>query len=676
MDGIHFFLLKSLGKIGKIKEKLLWRLYMLDFIRIACAVPPVQVGDVTKNTDDICRYIKAADEAKADVLVLPELALTGYTCADLFFQWHMERSAMAGLQRIIDFCGEHPRLTVAVGIGLTICGQMYNCCAIVSGGVLRGIVPKTFIPNYNEFYEYRWFSSSSDLTVDTVSMKELGLRGDYCVPVGKDLIFTIGDGAKLGAEICEDLWTPLPPSTLACLNGAEVIVNLSASNETVGKREYRRNLVKNQSSRCNCVYAYCSSGSTESTTDVVFSGHSMITQDGYMLAENQNLIDTDYMIVQDADLGAIRAERKRNKSVRDCTSVYGVLEPMRYVDCECQSLRSDGALYQVEKMPFVPQSQGDRRERCMDIFQIQVSGLKRRLDAIGTNAVIGVSGGLDSTLALLVTAEAMRQLGRPATDVYGLTMPCFGTTDRTYRNALRLMEKLGISQKEINIRQSVLAHFRDIGHDPQVTDGTYENAQARERTQVLMDYASIVNGIVIGTGDLSELALGWCTYNGDHMSMYSVNGTIPKTLMQEMIRAIADTPAFAGVREILGDILDTPISPELLPPDDSGKIAQQTEDLVGPYVLHDFFLYYMLRYGNEPAKIYLLACRAFADEYAPDTIKKWLRVFYRRFFSQQFKRSCQPDGVKVGNICVSPRGDWKMPSEASCRTWMEQIDKL
>ena len=649
---------------------------MLDFIRIACAVPPVQVGDVTKNTDDICRYIKAADEAKADVLVLPELALTGYTCADLFFQWHMERSAMAGLQRIIDFCGEHPRLTVAVGIGLTICGQMYNCCAIVSGGVLRGIVPKTFIPNYNEFYEYRWFSSSSDLTVDTVSMKELGLRGDYCVPVGKDLIFTIGDGAKLGAEICEDLWTPLPPSTLACLNGAEVIVNLSASNETVGKREDRRNLVKNQSSRCNCVYAYCSSGSTESTTDVVFSGHSMITQDGYMLAENQNLIDTDYMIVQDADLGAIRAERKRNKSVRDCTSVYGVLEPMRYVDCECQSLRSDGALYQVEKMPFVPQSQGDRRERCMDIFQIQVSGLKRRLDAIGTNAVIGVSGGLDSTLALLVTAEAMRQLGRPATDVYGLTMPCFGTTDRTYRNALRLMEKLGISQKEINIRQSVLAHFRDIGHDPQVTDGTYENAQARERTQVLMDYASIVNGIVIGTGDLSELALGWCTYNGDHMSMYSVNGTIPKTLMQEMIRAIADTPAFAGVREILGDILDTPISPELLPPDDSGKIAQQTEDLVGPYVLHDFFLYYMLRYGAEPAKIYLLACRVFADEYAPDTIKKWLRVFYRRFFSQQFKRSCQPDGVKVGNICVSPRGDWKMPSEASCRTWMEQIDKL
>lgn len=649
---------------------------MLDFIRIACAVPPVQVGDVTKNTDDICRYIKAADEAKADVLVLPELALTGYTCADLFFQWHMERSAMAGLQRIIDFCGEHPRLTVAVGIGLTICGQMYNCCAIVSGGVLRGIVPKTFIPNYNEFYEYRWFSSSSDLTVDTVSMKELGLRGDYCVPVGKDLIFTIGDGAKLGAEICEDLWTPLPPSTLACLNGAEVIVNLSASNETVGKREYRRNLVKNQSSRCNCVYAYCSSGSTESTTDVVFSGHSMITQDGYMLAENQNLIDTDYMIVQDADLGAIRAERKRNKSVRDCTSVYGVLEPMRYVDCDCQSLRSDGTLYQVEKMPFVPQSQGDRRERCMDIFQIQVSGLKRRLDAIGTNAVIGVSGGLDSTLALLVTAEAMRQLGRPATDVYGLTMPCFGTTDRTYRNALHLMEKLGISQKEINIRQSVLAHFRDIGHDPQVTDGTYENAQARERTQVLMDYASIVNGIVIGTGDLSELALGWCTYNGDHMSMYSVNGTIPKTLIQEMIRAIADTPAFAGVREILGDILDTPISPELLPPDGSGKIAQQTEDLVGPYVLHDFFLYYMLRYGDEPAKIYLLACRAFADEYDPDTIKKWLRVFYRRFFSQQFKRSCQPDGVKVGNICVSPRGDWKMPSEASCRTWMEQIDKL
>ncbi len=649
---------------------------MLDFIRIACAVPPVQVGDVTKNTADICRYIAKADEAEADVLVLPELAVTGYTCADLFFQWHMERAAMNGLQQIIDCCANHPKLTVAVGIGLTICGQMYNCCAMISGGVLRGIVPKTFIPNYNEFYEYRWFSSSSDLTVNAVSMKELGLKGDYMVPVGKDLIFTIGDGTKLGAEICEDLWTPLPPSTLACLNGAEVIVNLSASNETVGKRGYRRSLVQHQSSRCNCVYAYCSSGSTESTTDVVFSGHSIITQDGYLLMENKNLIDTDYMIVHDADLGAIRAERKRNKSVRDCTSVYGVKEPMRYIDCQCDSLRSDGALYKLDKLPFVPSAHDDCHERCMDIFQIQVGGLKRRLEAVGSNAVVGISGGLDSTLALLVTVEAMRQLGRPATDVYAVTMPCFGTSDRTYRNSLALMERLGVSRKEINIQDAVTAHFRDIGHDAAVLNATYENAQARERTQVLMDYASVVNGIVIGTGDLSELALGWCTYNGDHMSMYAVNGSIPKTLMRWMIAAISDMPAFAEVKAVLDDILDTPISPELLPPDTEGQISQQTEDIVGPYALHDFFLYYMLRFGFEPKKIFVLACRAFADEFDGKTIKKWLATFYRRFFTQQFKRSCQPDGVKVGSVCVSPRGDWKMPSEASYRTWMEQIETL
>lgn len=649
---------------------------MLDFIRIACAVPPVQVGDVTKNTTDICSYIAKADAAQADVLVLPELAVTGYTCADLFFQWNMERAAMHGLQQIIDCCADHPKLTVAVGIGLTICGQMYNCCAVISGGVLRGIVPKTFIPNYNEFSEYRWFSSSSDLTVDMVSMKELGLKGDYMVPVGKDLIFTIGDGTKLGAEICEDLWTPLPPSTLACLNGAEVIVNLSASNETVGKRAYRRNLVQHQSSRCNCVYAYCSSGSTESTTDVVFSGHSVITQDGYLLKENENLIDTDYMIVHDADLGAIRAERKRNKSVRECTSVYGVMEPMRYIDCECDHLRSDGELYELDKLPFVPAAHEECQERCMDIFQIQVAGLKRRLQAIGSNAVVGISGGLDSTLALLVTVEAMRQLGRPITDVYGVTMPCFGTSDRTYRNALALMERLGVSQKEVNIQNAVLSHFRDIGHDPSVLNATYENAQARERTQVLMDYASVVNGIVIGTGDLSELALGWCTYNGDHMSMYGVNGSIPKTLMRWMIAAISEMPAFVAVKDILKDILDTPISPELLPPDAKGQISQQTEDLVGPYALHDFFLYYMLRFGFEPKKIYVLACRAFADEFDGATIKKWLATFYRRFFTQQFKRSCQPDGVKVGSICVSPRGDWKMPSEASYRTWMDQIEEL
>ena len=649
---------------------------MLDFIRIACAVPAVQVGDVSKNAEDICRYIEKADAAGTDVLVLPELAMTGYSCADLCFQWSMERAAMDGLQQVVTCSAHHPRVVIALGIGVTVCGQMYNCCAMISGGRLRGLVPKTFIPNYNEFSEFRWFSSSADLTVHEIHVKELGLRGDYRVPVGRDLIFTIGDGARISAEICEDLWTPLPPSTLACLNGAEVVVNLSASNEVVGKRDFRRALVNQQSSSCDCIYAYCSAGSTESTTDVVFSGHSLICQDGAVLQENEHLIDSNYMIIQDADLGAIRAERKRNKSVRECTSVYGALEPMRYVDCECQSLRSDGTLYPVRKLPFVPGTREDRLKRCGEIFQIQVSGLKRRLQAIGTNAVVGISGGLDSTLALLVAVEAMRQLGRPATDVYGVTMPCFGTSDRTYRNALELMEKLGVSQKEINIREAVSGHFRDIGHDESVHNGTYENAQARERTQILMDYASVVGGIVIGTGDLSELALGWCTYNGDQMSMYGVNGTIPKTLIRWMIDAISRTEAFSCAKAVLDDILDTPISPELLPPDASGRISQQTEDIVGPYALHDFFLYHMIRFGYEPRKIYILACRAFAEEFDGPTIKKWMASFYRRFFSQQFKRSCMPDGVKVGTVCLSPRGDWRMPSEASCRTWLQQIETL
>ena len=649
---------------------------MLDFIRIACAVPSVQVGDVEKNTAQICGFIEKADQAEVDILVLPELTLTGYTCADLFFQWPMEKAAMKGLQQIIEYSADYPAVTVAVGVGVTICGQMYNCCAVISAGRLRGLVPKTFIPNYNEFYEYRWFSSSTDLTVNTVSMKELGLVGDYGVPVGRDLIFTIGDGTRMAVEICEDLWTPLPPSTLACLNGAEVVLNLSASNETVGKRGFRQDLVRQQSSRCNCVYAYCSSGCTESTTDVVFSGHSIIAQDGRILKENENLIDTDYMIVQDADLGMIRAERKRNKSVKACASVYGIMEPMRYVDCECGALRSDGRLFPLNKLPFVPSNQKDRKDRCMDIFQIQVSGLKRRLQAIGCNAVIGISGGLDSTLALLVTVEAMRQLGRPATDVYGVTMPCFGTSDRTYQNSLELMEKLGINSKEINIRAAVSQHFADIGHDPSIHNGTYENAQARERTQILMDCASVVNGIVIGTGDLSELALGWCTYNGDHMSMYGVNGTVPKSLIRWMIEAIAEDPHFSVAKPVLDDILDTPISPELLPPDAKGRIAQQTEDIVGPYALHDFFLYHMIRYGFEPEKIYLLACRAFEGDFEPDTIKKWLRSFYWRFFTQQFKRSCLPDGVKVGTVCLSPRGDWKMPSDASGRVWLDRVKKL
>ncbi|MBP3674753.1 MAG: NAD(+) synthase [Oscillospiraceae bacterium] len=649
---------------------------MLDFIRIACAVPPVRVGDVTKNVEDICRKIAEADAKGVDLVVFPELALTGYTCADLFFQDALLGACKNGLRVIAECTEKFPALTVVVGLPVVMSCQMYNCAAVISSGRVHGLVPKTYLPNYNEFYERRWFSSSKDLQQKEADAADLGLAESYSVPVGRDLLFRTGDGTVLGVEICEDLWTPMPPSTMLAINGAEVIVNLSASNEIVGKRSYRRHLVEHQSSICSCVYAYVSAGCTESTQDLVFSGHSIIAENGSVLAENRDQIATDYMMVHDADLGKIRSTRRMNKSVRDATSYYGNMEPTRSVDCKSTSLRSDGQLYHLEKLPFVPSSRADRLERCMSIFNIQVAGLVQRLRIIGANAVIGVSGGLDSTLALLVAVEAMRQLGRPASDVYAVTMPCFGTSDRTYNNSWKLMQTLGVNAKEISIKDAVTLHFQDIGHDPTVFNGTYENAQARERTQILMDYASVVGGIVIGTGDLSELALGWCTYNGDQMSMYGVNASIPKTLIRWMIDAISESEQFAASREVLQDILDTPISPELLPPDEKGNIAQYTEDLVGPYALHDFFLYYMMRYGFAPTKIYTLACRAFRSDFDGATIKKWMKAFYRRFFTQQFKRSCMPDGVKVGNISLSPRGDWRMPSDASGRIWLDEVEKL
>ena len=649
---------------------------MLDFMRIACAVPEVRVGDVIKNVEDICGQIKEADTVGADLVVFPELALTGYTCADLFFQDTLLNAAMEGLQKVMDCSADYPGLTVVVGTPVLLEGQMYNCGAVISAGRLHGLVPKTYLPNYNEFYERRWFSSSADLQVREVPAALLGLSGGD-IPVGRDLLFRIGDGSLLGVEICEDLWTPLPPSTLMTLNGAEVVVNLSASNETVGKRSYRRQLVKHQSAMCSCIYAYASAGCTESTSDLVFSGQSIIAENGEILAENKNIIDTDYLLVQDADLGRVRAQRRKNKSIKDTVSLYGGVNPVRVISVPGVGFRSDGTLYPLEKLPFVPSTQETRQARCMDIFQMQVAGLKQRLSVIGNaNAVIGISGGLDSTLALLVAVEAMRQLGRPVSDVYGITMPCYGTSDRTYNNSWELMRTLGITAKEISIKNAVSMHFEDIGHDPSVHNGTYENSQARERTQILMDYSSTVNGIVVGTGDLSELALGWCTYNGDHMSMYGVNASIPKTLIRWLIDSIARMPEFEASRAVLEDILDTPISPELLPPDAQGKIAQYTEDLVGPYALHDFFLYYMVRFSFTPAKIFTLACRAFEDDFDAETIKKWLKSFYRRFFTQQFKRNCMPDGVKVGNISLCPRGDWRMPSDASGRIWLQEIETL
>ena len=648
---------------------------MLDFVRVACAVPAVRVGDTKKNASDICDFLKRADDQNVDLLVFPEMALTGYTCQDLFFQETLHDGVKRGLREILDASAACPAVTAVVGLPLRIGARMFNCAAVISGGEVRGVVPKTSIPNYSEFYEKRWFASGDELTQDAFDIGSL--LGEYpkLVPMGQNLLFQIGEGTLVGVEICEDLWTPLPPSHLLALSGAEVIVNLSASNETIGKRVYRRELVTHQSASLDCVYAYCSAGSTESTQDLIFSGQSLIVENGKLLAETKEAIATDYLLVQDCDLGKVRADRRRNRSYADTAVRYGA--DAKIVPLRDGLLRSDGTLYPLEKLPFVPSQRQNRVQRCMEIFQMQVAGLKQRLAGIGNpNAVIGISGGLDSTLALLVAVEAMRQLGRPATDVYGVTMPCFGTSDRTYNNSWELMRTLGISCKEINIKEAVSMHFSDIGHDSGVHDGTYENSQARERTQILMDYASVVKGIVVGTGDLSELALGWCTYNGDHMSMYGVNASIPKTLIRWMIDAISEMRSFAASRPVLQDILDTPISPELLPPDAEGRIAQHTEDLVGPYALHDFYLYYTLRFGCTPRKVYALACRAFEGDFDGETIKKWLKTFYRRFFTQQFKRSCLPDGVKVGSVSLSPRGDWRMPSDASARLWLEEVDSL
>lgn len=643
---------------------------MLDFLRIGCAVPAVRLGDPMENARRTAEYMEKAEAAGCDLLVFPELSLTGYTCADLFQQESLLAGAGEALKNVTEKSRSYPDLTVCLGLPLLLQGQLYNVAAVLENGSVLGIVPKTMLPTYGEFYERRWFRPGTELPVTELAPSELGLSGEN-IPVGTDLLFRVR-GTTLGLEICEDLWAPVPPSSLLALRGAEVIVNLSASNETIGKRAYRRDLVKHQSAACTCVYAYCSTGAHESTQDLIFSGHCLIGENGGLLGETDTIGD-DFLLVRDCDLGRIRFDRRKNTTFQQNAALHAA--PMRFVSGSRRA-RSDGGLYPVAKLPFVPSAQQDRHSRCMEIFGMQVAGLCRRLELLNCKAVIGVSGGLDSTLALLVAVEAMHRLGRPASEVCAVTMPCFGTTDRTYRNSMDLMQALGVSIREVNIRQAVDIHFRDIGHDPEVLDTTYENCQARERTQILMDYAGQVGGIVIGTGDLSELALGWCTYNGDHMSMYGVNGSIPKTLIRWMIQSISEMPAFAPAKAVLEDILDTPISPELLPPDADGKIAQQTEDLVGPYALHDFFLYYVLRFGFRPEKIYTLACRAFREDFDRETVKKWLKTFYRRFFSQQFKRSCLPDGVKVGSVCLSPRGDWRMPSDASARLWLDEAEKL
>lgn len=639
------------------------------YVRVAAASPRLKVADCDFNTEEILKVVADAEKQGVSAIVFPETCITSYTAQDLLHQRVLLEEALNSLDKIRR-ATEFSSIIVIVGMPLQVGNQLYNVGVVVNGGSILGIVPKTFLPNYNEFYDKRWFSSPRELTQADVEL--LGQN----VPVGTDLIFRTPD-FNFAIEVCEDLWTPLPPSSIHALYGAEVIFNLSASNETIGKHSYRKSLVSQQSARCIAGYVYAAAGNGESTTDIVFAGSSMIAENGQILAETKRFSFDSEFCVTEIDIDRLRNDRLKNKSFS--VSEYKNLDEVKYriikvgttkVDSEFSLTRS------ISRTPFVP-SPLNLDERCSEIFAIQVGGLaKRLLHTQCRTMVIGVSGGLDSTLALLVMVKAFDKLDIPRPNIYGITMPGFGTTDRTYNNALNLMKSLGVTIKEISIREAVIQHFKDIDHNENIQDITYENSQARERTQILMDYANKVNGLVIGTGDLSELALGWCTYNGDHMSMYAVNTGIPKTLVKTLVRWISDTQLDSDSHHILLDILDTPVSPELLPAGKDGEILQITEDTVGPYVLHDFFLYNMLRFGYEPRKIYFLAQKAFDGDYEKPEILKWLKVFYRRFFSQQFKRSCIPDGPKVGSINLSPRGDWRMASDASGALWLKQLDAL
>lgn len=642
---------------------------MEGIMRVAAAVPKLRLCNVAENAAAMAEQLHVAADCKASLVAFPELSLTGYTCGDLFFQKSLLQATEAGLQQMLEACPEG--VTAVVGAPVQADGVLYNCAVVLTKGKLLGVVPKLFLPNYNEFYEKRWFASGFQLQAEHVT-----LCGQQ-VPMGRELLFESADGVRFGVELCEDLWTALPPSTFLSLHGAELIVNLSASNELIAKREYRQELVRQQSARCLCAYLYVSAGVGESTSDLVFSGHSMVAQCGGMVKENADYLAENYVLTADLDLDRIRGDRREQTSFADAQAHYGALEPVRRVSCPAMMLaESESVELHVAKHPFIPADKASRQTRCAQIFDMQATALARRLRITGGKLTVGISGGLDSTLALLAACRAMDMMGLPRTNITGVTMPCFGTTDHTYQNALTLMTTLGVTQREIPIHEAVRLHFRDIGHNEQDHSVTYENAQARERTQVLMDVANQTGGIVLGTGDLSEIALGWCTYNADHMSMYGVNSGVPKTLVRWVIQTATENPAFAASKDVLQSILDTPISPELLPPDEQGNIAQQTEDLVGPYALHDFFLYYAVRFGMRPRKIYELAKLAFADDFDDATILKWLKNFYRRFFTQQFKRNCIPDGVKIGSIALSPRGDWRMPSDAESALWLKECEEL
>lgn len=631
------------------------------FIKVAAVTPEIRVADCRFNLESISRELKGALQEKAKIIVFPELCLTGYTCEDLFWQEKLLDEAREALFQLIAVTKGEDAL-VFVGLPWEKEGKLYNAAAVFSDGRLLGLVPKRNIPNYNEFYEARYFTPGNE-QVEYLTCE--GMK----VPFGTQQLFCC-DSMRLtvAAEICEDLWAPNPPSTAHALAGADVIVNLSASDEVTGKDVYREALVSGQSARLLCGYIYASAGEGESTQDLVFGGHDLVAENGHILA--QSLRFSCGAIYAELDLGRLRAERRRMTSFQIQDAGQYVKTPFHLKSEKTQLTR------QFDAAPFVPSGKADREKRCEEILMIQALGLKKRLQHTGAKStVVGISGGLDSTLALLVMTKAHDMLGLPRSQMLAVTMPGFGTTDRTYHNACELTRRLGAELLEVDIRDAVNLHFRDIGQDGGVHDVTYENSQARERTQILMDLANKKGGLVVGTGDMSELALGWATYNGDHMSMYAVNCSVPKTLVRHLVRYYADTCGDPRISEILYDVLDTPVSPELLPPE-NGQISQKTEDLVGPYELHDFFLYYLLRFGYAPSKLYRVAKLAFAGMYEDAVILKWLKKFYWRFFSQQFKRSCVPDGPKVGSVALSPRGDLRMPSDASVAIWMEELEGL
>lgn len=638
---------------------------MFGFVKIGCAAPEIRVADCRGNTERIIECIRSADARGAHILCLPELCVTGYTCADLFFQPTLLTGALDALAEICRRTAECEVL-FAVGLPLLHGGKLYNCAAVVKGGRVLGVVPKTYLPNYNEFYEQRWFVSADAEDVCLVDIN------GAAVPFGTDVLFACEDepDLRVGVEICEDLWAPLPPSTAHAMAGASVILNLSASNETIGKAEYRRALVCSQSARLVCAYAYADAGRGESTTDLVFAAHHLICENGEVCAEAK-LFENE-LILCDVDVEKLRAERMKNTSFATQNAEADGYETVWFRQRQTER----PLLRRIGRAPFVPSDERELDKRCESILQMQTEGLRKRLEHThAKKAVIGISGGLDSCLALLVAVRAMERLNRPASDVAAVTMPCFGTTKRTRSNAQTLCEALGVAFDVVDITDTVNSNFRDIGQDPDCHDVTFENTQARVRTLVLMNLANRLGGLVIGTGDLSELALGWATYNGDHMSMYGVNASVPKTLVRHLVRYAAKTARSETLRDVLTDILNTPVSPELLPAK-NGEISQQTEEIVGPYELHDFFLFYAVRYGFAPRKIMYLARNAFDGAYSDETLFRWLRSFYRRFFAQQFKRSCVPDGPKVGSVSLSPRGDWRMPSDASPALWTAQLDEM